>query len=393
MAFAERVRMGIAQQARAEALPAKTRGVPAKAHVCFVAPLAWPVLARDARIEFAGGAEVQQCILARLLAAHGYTVSMITLDFGQPEGARVDGVTVHKAFAPGAGLPVVRFLHPKLTSMWSALARADADIYYVRSASMWLAVVAEFCRRHGRRSVYAGASDRDFVPGIGGQVRYARDRWLYRRGLAAVDAIVAQNEFQRASCLGTYGREAVLISSCYEAPQRTNPAQFPGLVLWVGMLHENKRPELFLEIAARLPHLRFVLIGGPRLGARAFYERIRAQAARVPNLELTGFVPLAEVEPWFDRARVLVNTSEYEGTPNTFLQAWARGVPTVATVNVGPSSVFTQIGEAVNQIERLCADRAYWRERSAECRAWFESHHSSQSVLAQYEQLFEALAP
>ena len=95
---------------------------------------------------------------------------MITLDFGQPEGARVDGVTVHKAFAPGAGLPVVRFVFPKLTAMWSALARADADIYYVRSASMWLGVVVEFCRRHGRRSVYAGASDKDFVPGVGAQL-------------------------------------------------------------------------------------------------------------------------------------------------------------------------------------------------------------------------------
>jgi glycosyltransferase involved in cell wall biosynthesis len=377
--------MGIAPQAHADALPAKTR-------VCFVAPLAWPVLARDARIELAGGAEVQQCILARLLAAQGYPVSMITLDFGQPDGARVDGVTVHKAFAPGAGLPLVRFLHPKLTAMWSALRRAGADVYYVRSASMWLGLVAEFCRRHGRRLVYAGASDKDFVPDIGGQLRYARDRWLYRRGLAAANVLVAQNEFQRASCLGTYGREAVVISSCYELPERSNSFHIRNLVLWVGMLHENKRPELFLEIAARAPHRRFVLIGGPRPGARAFYQRIRAQAARVPNLELTGFLPLAEVEPWFDRARVLVNTSEYEGMPNTFLQAWARGVPTVATVDVGPTAVFTQLGEAVNSIERLFVDRVYWREKSAACRAWFDRHHSPQSALAQYARLLSALA-
>ena len=77
----------------------------AERRVCFVAPLAWPVLARDARIPVAGGAEVQQSILARLLGARGHRVSMVTLDFGQPDGSRVDGVTVHKAFAPGAGLP------------------------------------------------------------------------------------------------------------------------------------------------------------------------------------------------------------------------------------------------------------------------------------------------
>ena len=180
-----------------------------------MAPLAWPVLSRDRGIELVGGAEVQQSILARLLAANGYRVSMVTLDFGQPEASRVDGVTVHKAFARDAGLPLVRFLHPRMTSMWRALREAAADIYYVRSASMWLSVVTEYCRRHGRALHLCRRLRQDFVPDIGGQLRYARDRWLYRRGLAAADAIVVQNETQRASCLAHYGREAVLIPSCY----------------------------------------------------------------------------------------------------------------------------------------------------------------------------------
>ena len=87
----------------------------------------------------------------------------------------------------------------------------NADIYYYPSAAMWLGVLAEFCRRHGKRSIYAGASDKDFVPGQGGQIRYARDRWLYRRGLARVDAIVAQNAAQRADCKRQYNRDAVVI--------------------------------------------------------------------------------------------------------------------------------------------------------------------------------------
>jgi glycosyltransferase involved in cell wall biosynthesis len=374
------VRTGAVRRTRTEPLRAKRR-------LCFVAPHAWPVLARDPRIPMAGGAEVQQAILARLFARHGYAVSMITLDHGQPEGARVDGVTVHKAFAPQAGVPMLRLLHPRLTAMWSALARADADIYYCRSASMWLRVVTEFCRRHGRCSLYAAASDKDFVPDVGGQVRYARDRWLFRRGLAAADAIVAQNEVQRATCLQNYGREALVIPSCYEPPKNASPRG--DLVLWVGMLHENKRPELFLELAARLPHRRFVMIGGPRAGAQAFYERIRAQAARVPNVELTGFLPLAEVEAWFDRARVFVNTSTYEGMPNTFLQAWARGVPTVATVDVG-----MPVHRAVSDIEQLAreVEQAFSDpERGARCREYFERHHSTAEVLEGYARLFEGL--
>jgi glycosyltransferase involved in cell wall biosynthesis len=357
-------------------------------HVCFVAPHAWPVLSRDPRIEVVGGAEVQQSILARLFAASGYRVSMICLDYGQPDRSRVDGVTVHKAFAPHAGAPLLRFLHPRLTSMWRALRRVDADIYYCRSASMWLWLVAEFCRRHGRRSLYAGASDRDFVPDIGGQLRYARDRWLYRRGLAAADGIVAQNEFQRASCRATYGRAAVVIPSCYELPEESRPAS-RDCVLWVGMLHDNKRPELFLELARRLPHRRFVLVGGYRAGAQGFYERIRARAAALPNVEATGFLPLAQTEPWFDRARVLVNTSTYEGMPNTFLQAWARGVPTVATVDVGAPvhSVASTLHDLAREVEKAFAEPAL----GARCREHFARHHAPAEVLERYGRLFDAL--
>src|SRR4051812_8547043 len=231
-------------------------------HLCFVAPQAWPVLSADPHIGEVGGAEVQQSILARLLAADGYRVSMICLDYGQRERALIDGVAVHKAYRPHAGVPVLRFVHPRLTRMWRALREANADVYYCRAAGMLAGVVAEFCRRHGRRSIYAGASDKDFVPGEGGQIRYARDRWLYHRGLARVDCIVAQNEVQRATCRATYGRDAVVIPSCYRLPaSRDASPPRKDCVLWVGVLRAGKRPQLLLELARRLPQRRFAMVG------------------------------------------------------------------------------------------------------------------------------------
>jgi glycosyltransferase involved in cell wall biosynthesis len=356
--------------------------------ICFVAPLAWPVLAGDAAIPVIGGAEVQQCILARLFARHGYRVSMICLDYGQQDHAVVDGVRVRKTFRMHDGLPLARFVHPRLSSMWRALREVDADIYYYRSASMWVGVMAEFCRRHGKRALYAGASDRDFVPGQSGQIRYARDRWLFRRGVQRVDAIVAQNELQRATCRATYGREAVVIPSCYEISKK-NTSEEKNLVLWVGTLQVNKRPGLLLELAQRLPHRRFVMIGGPGRD-RDFYESIRARAAGIANLEFKGFLPLAEVETWFDRARVLVNTSVYEGMPNTFLQAWARGVPTTSTVDVG--AAVNCVAASVEELSRSTELLFENPEAGRRCREYFDRTHSCAQVLGAYARVFKELA-
>jgi glycosyltransferase involved in cell wall biosynthesis len=370
-----------------------------KAHICFVAPYAWPVLSRDPGIQVVGGAEVQQCILARLFAASGYRVSMISFDYGQPSPTRLDGVAVYKSFRPDAGVPVLRFLHPRLTSMWRVLREVGADVYYQRSSAMWTGVIAEFCRRHGKRSIYAGASDRDFEIGQE-QILHARDRWLYRRGLARVDRIIAQNSFQIESCRRNHGRDAVLIPSCYEPPSNckwSGPEN--DRVLWVGTIHGYKRPDWFLDIAERLPQRRFVMIGGPSVGGErlkpGYFEEIRARAARLPNVEFTGFLPLAQVEPWFDRARLLVSTSVYEGMPNVFLQAWARGVPTVATVDVGApvNTVFGDVEQGARRIEALFSDADLWQQASADSLAYFQRNHSSAEVLARYSRLLEELVP
>jgi glycosyltransferase involved in cell wall biosynthesis len=370
-------------------------------HVCFVAPFAWPVFSGDRKIKLVGGAEVQQSILMRLLQRKGYRVSLVCLDFGQPQGIVVDGITVYKTYRYDAGIPLLRFLHPRLTSVWQALHAANADIYYQRSAGMLTAVVAEFCRRHGKRSVYAGASDMDFQRGKQ-QIRYARDRWLYDWGLARVDRVVVQNTAQLEACRAGYGREATLIRSCYRLPEdRTADTPARGdAVLWVGTVHDYKRPELLLELARRLPHRRFMMIGGSAapggLLRSGYYEGIRDAAARLPNVEFAGFLPLQEVEKHFDGGRVLLNTSSYEGMPNTFLQAWARGIPTVATVDVGARidgkelyKTFTGVEDGAAEIERLFADKLHWARASARCLEYFNREHSSDEVLRRYSRLFD----
>src|SRR6185436_14108672 len=91
-----------------------SEGVGPKPSICFVAPTTWPVLSASSDIRVVGGAEVQQSMIAPALARRGYRVSMICYDYGQADRTEIKGVTIYNMHKPDEGIPVVRYLHPRL---------------------------------------------------------------------------------------------------------------------------------------------------------------------------------------------------------------------------------------------------------------------------------------
>jgi glycosyltransferase involved in cell wall biosynthesis len=373
---------------------------PKRPHVCFLAPTTWPTLAGVKGIPVVGGAELQQTLIAKALAARGYRVSMISIDYGQRDGTVVDGVTIHNMHKPDEGIPVVRFFHPRLTSLWSALKRVDADIYYQRTAAAYTGFLAAFCKTHGKRAIYAGASDVDFIPKRQ-DISFARDVMLFEYGLRRVDTVIVQNANQQESLRKHYGREGILVPNFYDAPPGAR-ADRSGYVLWVATVRAQKQPELALELARRLPDRRFVMIGGHDSGWNGEeYERsIRAAAAKLPNVEYKGFLPFEEADRWFNGARVVLNTSKYEGFPNTFLQAWSRGVPTVSFVDTGSRrpdglpayDIAADVDDAAQRLARLMGDDLAWEKASQRALAQHRENHSSEAVAGLYEREFDHLA-
>lgn len=367
--------------------------------ICFVAPNLYPVLARARDISVVGGAEFRQSMLARAFAAGGFEVSVVTQDFGQADDAVIDGVKVLKTCTPQAGVPGLRYLHPRLSSVIRRLREVDADIYYQSCASHLTGVVAWHCQRTGAFSIYGGASDTDFMRGAE-RMKYARDRWLLRWGLENVDAIVAQTERQASLVRKYYRREASIIPNPYARPVRVR-SQRPDLTLWVGGIRPVKRPDRFLALARARPQYRFRMIGGQVGGgadARAYFALIRDQAATLANLEFLGFLPVDDVEAHFDEARILVNTSEHEGFPNTFLQAWARGTPTVSYFDAGappdgprPFLLVNEQAGALVGLDKLLTDVTAWGALSSICQAHFSARHSTAGVVAAYGRLVKDL--
>ena len=366
--------------------------------ICFVGLGNLPMLTREYGSRQAGGAELQQTLLAKALAQRGWSVSMVLADCGQPDGATWDGVRTFKAYRLEEGIPLVRFLHPRWTKLTSALRRADADIYYSSCAGAHLAQVVMFAHRRGRKAAFRIASNADCDPKEL-LVEFWRDRLLYRHGLARADLVLAQTARQQQLLRENFGRESRLAPSLFERADRCLAFEERDLdVLWVGNIRQVKRPDLLLELARRLPALEFHMVGGPLPGAERLYEAIRREAAGLRNVTFRGAVPYQDVQNLYARARILVGTSEVEGFPNTYLQAWAHGTPVVAFLD--PDGLLRRhgMGRAVTTLEEMGAavaalrgDRTQWERAAACAQECLEERWPEEKVLAPYLEALTAL--
>jgi glycosyltransferase involved in cell wall biosynthesis len=362
--------------------------------ICLLGFENLPVLAPEYRHNNIAGEGVQQTLLGRALARRGHDVRMVTWDYGQADAAWWQGIRVFKAFRPDAGLPVLRFLHPRWTGLWSALKRADADLYYTSCAGMHVGLLALFCQRHRKRFVFRTASDTDCDPARL-LVSYARDRWLYAYGLRRADAILLQTAAQAQALARNYRLRGRVAGMLVEQPRA--PAVRDIDVLWVSNIRRVKRPDRILELADNLPDATIHMVGGP-LGEDGLFREVSEAAARKSNVVFHGRLSYWDASDLYDRARLLVNTSDVEGFPNSYLQAWIRGVPVVTLID--PDGVIARegLGIAVGSPAVLVnAARYYlrnpraWQTVSDRCRAYMAREYGEDKVLATYLDTFEAV--
>lgn len=126
-------------------------------------------------------------------------------------------------------------------------------------------------------------------------------------------------------------------------------------------------------------------------GSEELFDRIRLQAKALGNVTFHGAVPYRKVRSLYERARLLVSTSEIEGFPNTYLQAWSHGTPVVGFLDPDGLLEMHGSGRAVRDLEGMCAaiadlseDGAKWERASARAREYMNRHCGEGKVLAPY---------
>jgi glycosyltransferase involved in cell wall biosynthesis len=370
--------------ASAAGVTSSTGAASPRPRVCFVSLNGFGEISRTPT-GHSGGSERQMAMMARWFAAQGYAASMVTWDLGAPDGATYEGVRVFHACRPHEGLRGVRFIHPRWTSLNAAMRRAEADVYYYHLGDMRLGQVALWCRRQGRGLVYSVASDADCEP-----ERLRERSWRER-------AMIAQTQRQADLLRTHFGvRATPLPMPCgFESPPeallRARRPDAPLHVAWVGRFVELKRLEWLLELAERHPDVQFEVAGGSNQ-ASAYADGLTARAARLPNVRLHGRVGRDGMAEIYRRCDLLCCTSEFEGFPNTFLEAWSQGTPLLTTFDPDGIVAARGLGWAAQTVDELSAalleaqrDADGWLRRSRAGVEYFRTNHALDPAMRRVE--------
>jgi glycosyltransferase involved in cell wall biosynthesis len=364
--------------------------------VAIYAPHAAPLYG-ERRGYIAGGAELQTGLIARGLTQRGLRVAHIVypLDERHADGPDVPTI-VERAEHRNDGRRFGKLA--EAAAIWAALARANARVYIVRGGGGHVAPVAAFCRVRRRKLVFSASNDLDFD-------RRRADRGslvlrLFRRGVSTSERLVVQTSQQRQLAVDAFPElDPVLIPSfCQPAEPSTEDGRY---FLWVNRLVDYKRPELYLDLAEAVPEAQFQMVAPTTAGTDpALAAEIRQRSEQLPNVELFGSIRRELLLDRIAQATALVSSSQVEGMPNTFMEAWARAVP-VLSLSVDPDGRIVENDAGIvagDSIERFAAGaRRLWEdpdlraEAGARGRRFVRTTHSAEAVADRWAELVRPL--
>jgi glycosyltransferase involved in cell wall biosynthesis len=405
-----------------------------KPKLCIISPWNYPLFNLQCDGYF-GGWEVRIGLIAKELARRGrFEVSLVVGDHGQPHVERIAGVTLYswrgrtiwgipapinrekdcQTRAPNSlqailqswlrkwlsGQPLLigqvgtYVIDPKMISIYDEV---DADIYTVPGNSQFSGELAYYCRERGKKYVFLSGSDFDYYPEYKAEPEksdmYGVPYPLKVYAIEKAHAHVVQSEHQAQMLKQGYGRSAIVIRNPIDLTPDFPRNPKANTILWVGKSDERiKRPSIALALASQLPEYGFVII--MNLANPETHQQCLEKAKRLPNVTLLPRVPFAEVERYFANARVHVNTSAFEGFPNTFLQAAKYGVPTLS-LQVDPGAMLSQygcgqqcggdLGRLKENVRLLMTDTRLYAEMSGRCLDYVRVYHDKEKIISQYE--------
>lgn len=330
-----------------------------KRKLCIILPHHWSWLM--------GGSQYQvKCLLEENLLQREFDIDVLSRRIGVLQG--------HHNYKL---IPIVRpftmqrygffFDAPFL---WKKLKAICPDVIYQRMGTSHAGVGAYYARKYGCKMVLHIASDSDIVPfNMKKQINFVIhnfERKLFDYAIRNAHQLIAQTYEQKKLIKDHFNRDTdAVIANFQPHPKEKIDKKLPVKIVWVANFKVIKQPEIFIRVAEALHEqgveAQSIMIGSPATLDDKCWEdwqkSLEHRIDKIPALTYLGGKTTDEVEQVLAESQILVNTSQFEGFSNTFIQAWMRRVP-VVSLNSNPNGLLSdgRMGFISGNFEQLCKD-------------------------------------
>lgn len=349
--------------------------------VCFVLPSHWS--------RTMGGAEYQVKLLITAMIEQG-DFEIHYLCRNAANNAETVGYQLHTLPSNGRLDKYAKFFDSR--KLLGKLREIKPDVIYQRNGGAYTGICAYYARRHEIKMVWHIAHEKDVTPTPFRSHQnpfQIVDKLLLEYGIRHATAIIAQTQNQDALLKKYYQLSATaIIRNFHPKPSiKSKTADDMFQVLWVANFNPNKRPHLYLELAKQLEKedgICFTMVGR----STPAYEKLTSELAKQENLVYLGSQTIDVVNDLFEASNVFVSTSSQEGFPNTFIQAWLRGVP-VLSLCVDPDDILRDEGIGVlsvslekmaHELLRLKRDSSQVKEMGIRARRYANENFSLSNI-------------
>jgi glycosyltransferase involved in cell wall biosynthesis len=432
-----------------------------KNKVCFVSLYSYPLFNPSTNYLF-GGSEIRAFFFGKALAdLPEYEVSFIVFDHKQPEVERYGNVKVFRhsyykdhSVSPQEVLGDVQGATSELNELGSSLLHdepimtikrsvyncigflsehlkrafgsvrkghltigdyriepkkiqvykeVDADIYCVFGVSNFSAEVAAFCKAFDKVFVLflgSGSDDsEDYFHNSKKVNPYGSLGELCYYAIRKADFLVAQTRSQQVIFKERFQKKSTVISNPIDLSNNKVVNQINNnekYALWIGKSDRVKQPEIMVKLAYIFKETKFIMI--LNCSDLNIFRKIIINIPK--NVEVIERLDFESTDNLFRKALVFINTSVFEGFPNTFLQAGKYGVP-ILSLSVDPDDFikryscglvadgnFEQLSDGLRVI---ITDREKAREFSHNVKRYVSRFHDLESQARKLKNFFRGI--
>lgn len=328
--------------------------------ICFNLPDSYSLFFEGTGKSF-GGAEVRGVTIARELAKRGYNVSVVIREYEKRIDERVENVRVisnsyftnFKRSLNSKFVDQIYYLFNNSRSLkkddffkWLPYIKVNAHYYAAFEITSATKNLVDYCSSFNKKFLLFIASDGElsFNDEPSRQLNVQQELASYIIGSA--DKIYVQNSFQLQKLKQYFKIDGVKVNNPLplgiESKGLIESESLRKHIVWIGKSSKAKQPSFFIDLAKQFPEQIFTMV--MNRNEVDIHEKVIADLPS--NVSLIESMSFNEVNTLMKSTKLFINTSLYEGFPNTFLQAAYFGVP-IISLNVNPNDFVDRSGGGV----------------------------------------------